>query len=55
MVRSNSRYLRPRDQVSQGTDPKINQSIAAGADPKSRFIYLGILATASVLVGVAYT
>ena len=55
MVRSNSRCLRPRDQVSQGTDPKINESIAAGADPKSRFIYLGILATASVLVGVAYT
>ena len=54
-VRSNLRYLRPRDQESQGTNPDINESIVTGANPKSRFTYLGILAATSVLVGVAYT
>ena len=56
-VHSNSRCLHPRDQGSQGTNPEINVSYQSQREliPKFALPYLGILATARVLVGVAYT
>jgi len=55
MEPSNSRCLLPHDQGSRGTTPEIDESIEMRTDPGYRLTYLGILATATVLVGMAYT